>query len=183
MNCTYFCNKILYHNHESFRKQFYGYSLEFFSKPYFQNKKICKIQMYKEKLTNLLNLFFSFVDNFLTPLLCKINVPSIFNIFEFFFGSYPIGKYSKFSFKASLKIINSSVDEPVRYFSASYWTSSYWFKKILSCSTLMRRSVSLNSYGLFQPIGPNFLRSWTIAWKKQRENRSFLKDSDCFDVV
>ena len=37
-----------------------------------------------------------------------------------------------------------------------------------SCRTLIRRSVSLNSYGLFQPSGPNFLRSCTFAWKKQR---------------
>ncbi|KAG7311247.1 hypothetical protein JYU34_002279 [Plutella xylostella] len=48
-----------------------------------------------------------------------------------------------------------------------------------SCVTLIFRSVSLNSYLIFQPSGPNCRRSCTTAWKKQRANRSFLKFSDC----
>lgn len=62
------------------------------------------------------------------------------------------------------------------------WTSSYWLRKILSCKTLIRKSVSLNSYWLFQPIGPNFRRSCTMAWKKQSEKSNRLKISRCFDL-
>ena len=42
------------------------------------------------------------------------------------------------------------------------------------CRTLILRSDSLNSYGIFQPSGPKFLLSWTNAWKKQRLNSNFL---------
>lgn len=51
----------------------------------------------------------------------------------------------------------------------------YSFKNMANCWTLIRRSVSLNSYGLFQPRGPNFLLSWTIPWKKHSPNRSFFQ--------
>lgn len=43
--------------------------------------------------------------------------------------------------------------------------TGYWFKNILNCWALIRKSVSLNSYGMFQPRGPNFRLSWTNAWK------------------
>lgn len=32
------------------------------------------------------------------------------------------------------------------------------------------RSLLLNSYVMFQPSGPNFLRSWMIAWNMQMPN-------------
>lgn len=31
---------------------------------------------------------------------------------------------------------------------------------------------------MFQPIGPNLRRSWIIAWKKQKPNKSFLNSLD-----
>ena len=48
--------------------------------------------------------------------------------------------------------------------------TSYSLRNILSCLTLIRRSVSLNSYGMFHPRGPKFLLSCTRAWKKHRPN-------------
>lgn len=41
--------------------------------------------------------------------------------------------------------------------------SSKWF--CINC-TVAVKSDWLNSYGIFQPIGPNFLRSWTVVCKK-----------------
>ena len=42
-----------------------------------------------------------------------------------------------------------------------------------NCLTEIRRSDSLNSYGMFQPKGPKFLLSWTIAWKKHKAHSNF----------
>ena len=42
-----------------------------------------------------------------------------------------------------------------------------------NCLTEIRRSDSLNSYGIFQPKGPKFLLSWTIAWKKHKAHSNF----------
>lgn len=53
----------------------------------------------------------------------------------------------------------------------------YWSRKMCSCCTLMRRSVSLNSYGMFQPSGPNFRLSCTSAWKKQRPYSNVLNSA------
>lgn len=43
------------------------------------------------------------------------------------------------------------------------------------------KSASLNSYGMFQPNGPNSRRSWTTAWKKTNaktpRNQHLLADS------
>lgn len=55
--------------------------------------------------------------------------------------------------------------------------TSYWSRKMCSCCTLMRRSVSLNSYGMFQPNGPKFRLSCTSAWKKQRPYSSVLNSA------
>lgn len=54
--------------------------------------------------------------------------------------------------------------------------TSTWYcsRNMCSCCTEIRRSVSLNSYGMFQPKGPNFLLSWVRAWKKHRPYNSFL---------
>ena len=38
----------------------------------------------------------------------------------------------------------------------------------------MRKSVSLNSYAMFQPRGPNLRRSCTSPWKKHNPNSIFL---------
>lgn len=43
-------------------------------------------------------------------------------------------------------------------------------KNCCNCINEILRSLSENSYKLFHPKGPNFLRSWTTAWKKQRPN-------------
>ena len=56
--------------------------------------------------------------------------------------------------------------------SAATW---YCSRNMCSCCTEILRSVSLNSYGMFQPKGPNFLLSWIRAWKKHSPYRSFLK--------
>ena len=53
--------------------------------------------------------------------------------------------------------------------------TSYSLMNMWSWRTEMRRSVSLNSYGMFQPIGPKVRRSWMTAWKKHRPYSSFLK--------
>mmetsp|Transcript_2346 Transcript_2346/g.7682 ORF Transcript_2346/g.7682 Transcript_2346/m.7682 type:complete len:207 (-) Transcript_2346:6255-6875(-) len=45
-------------------------------------------------------------------------------------------------------------------------------RKRRSCRTEMRRSDSLNSYGIFQPSAPNLRRSWITAWKKVSEKTS-----------
>jgi len=42
------------------------------------------------------------------------------------------------------------------------------------CRTLILRSDSLNSYGMFQPSGPNLRRSCTSAWKKHSPNSIFF---------
>lgn len=55
--------------------------------------------------------------------------------------------------------------------------TSYWLRKMCSCCTLMRRSVSLNSYGMFQPNGPKFRLSCTSAWKKQRPYSNVLNSA------
>lgn len=55
--------------------------------------------------------------------------------------------------------------------------TSYWSRKMCSCCTLMRRSVSLNSYGMFQPSGPNFRLSCTSAWKKHRPYSNALNSA------
>lgn len=49
------------------------------------------------------------------------------------------------------------------------------YTRVCTCNCLMliRRSDSLNPYGMFQPSGPNFFLSWTRAWKKQTPYRSF----------
>ncbi len=52
--------------------------------------------------------------------------------------------------------------------------TSYWSRNIASCCTEILRSVSLNSYGMFHPIGPNVLRSWMTAWKKHSPYNNFL---------
>lgn len=39
----------------------------------------------------------------------------------------------------------------------------------------MLKSESLNSYRMLNPNGPNFLRSWMIAWKKLKENTSLCQ--------
>lgn len=57
--------------------------------------------------------------------------------------------------------------------------TSYSLRNMYSCVTLIFRSVSLNSYLMFHPMGPNCLLSWTTAWKKHSANRSFLKFSGC----
>jgi dynein heavy chain len=36
------------------------------------------------------------------------------------------------------------------------------------------KSSIVNEYGLFQPIGPNFLLSRITAWKKHKQNTIFL---------
>lgn len=38
-------------------------------------------------------------------------------------------------------------------------------------------SLSLNSYLIFHPKGPNFLLSWIIAWKNVKPHISLLKTS------
>jgi len=43
-----------------------------------------------------------------------------------------------------------------------------------SCLREMRRSDSLNPYGMFQPSGPNLRRSCTMAWKKHSPYISLL---------
>ena len=43
-----------------------------------------------------------------------------------------------------------------------------------SWRTQMRKSDSLNSYGMFQPSAPNLRRSWMSAWKKASPKKSFL---------
>jgi len=48
--------------------------------------------------------------------------------------------------------------------------TSYSFRNMASCCTEILRSVSLNSYGIFQPSGPNLHLSWINAWKKHRPN-------------
>jgi hypothetical protein len=48
--------------------------------------------------------------------------------------------------------------------------------------TLMYKSVSLNSYGMFHPRGPNVRRSWTRAWKKHSPYSNLLKLSDCLQL-
>jgi len=42
------------------------------------------------------------------------------------------------------------------------------------CRMLIRRSDSLNSYGMFHPSGPKFRRSCTRAWKKHRPKSIFF---------
>jgi len=51
-----------------------------------------------------------------------------------------------------------------------------------SCNTLMHKSISLNSYGMFHPRGPNAHRSWTTAWKKHSPYSIFLKLSNCLQL-
>mmetsp|Transcript_18459 Transcript_18459/g.55661 ORF Transcript_18459/g.55661 Transcript_18459/m.55661 type:complete len:222 (-) Transcript_18459:1094-1759(-) len=53
--------------------------------------------------------------------------------------------------------------------------SSYDSRKRRTWRTEMRRSDALNSYGMFQPMGPNLRRSWITAWKKASPKASFLK--------
>ena len=43
---------------------------------------------------------------------------------------------------------------------------------MLICLMLIWKSVSLNSYGIFQPSAPKLRRSCTRAWKKQSPNKS-----------
>ena len=50
----------------------------------------------------------------------------------------------------------------------------YWLRNMWSCLTLILKSVSLNSYGIFQPRGPNFLLSCTRAWKKHKPYNIFF---------
>ena len=57
----------------------------------------------------------------------------------------------------------------------SWLPTSYWFKNMCNCFTEILRSVSLNSYGMFHPRGPNFLLSWTRAWKKHSPNNNLLQ--------
>lgn len=60
--------------------------------------------------------------------------------------------------------------------------TEYSLRNICNCITLILKSVSLNSYGIFQPKGPNFLLSWTSAWKKHKPYRSFLKTASCLQL-
>lgn len=53
-------------------------------------------------------------------------------------------------------------------------TSSYTFKKFYNCILQQVNSSCMNAYQMFHPIAPNFLLSWTIAWKKANPNKSFL---------
>lgn len=69
-----------------------------------------------------------------------------------------------------------------KYKQSTVLVTSYWLRKIWSCWTLILKSVSLNSYGIFQPRGPNFLRSWTRAWKKQSPKTNFLKFIPCLQL-
>lgn len=50
---------------------------------------------------------------------------------------------------------------------------AFSLRNMANCCTDIRRSDSLNSYGMFHPIGPYILLSWTSAWKKQSPNSSF----------
>mmetsp|Transcript_79582 Transcript_79582/g.125524 ORF Transcript_79582/g.125524 Transcript_79582/m.125524 type:complete len:261 (-) Transcript_79582:1368-2150(-) len=52
---------------------------------------------------------------------------------------------------------------------------------VMSCCLQTCRSSGVKPYGMFHPIGPNFRRSCTTAWKKQKPNRSVLKISGLFD--
>lgn len=49
---------------------------------------------------------------------------------------------------------------------------AFSLRNMANCCTEILRSDSLNSYGMFQPIGPYILLSWTKAWKKQSPNNS-----------
>jgi hypothetical protein len=51
-----------------------------------------------------------------------------------------------------------------------------------NCNALMHKSISLNSYGMFHPRGPNVRRSWTTAWKKHSPYSNLLKLSNCLEL-
>ena len=57
---------------------------------------------------------------------------------------------------------------------ASHGNSSSLFINIFTIRTEISRSLSLNSYALLKPKGPNFRLSCTIAWKNDNENNKFL---------
>ena len=42
----------------------------------------------------------------------------------------------------------------------------------------MAKSAALNSYGIFQPKGPNFLLSKTKAWKNDRPNNNLFQTAN-----
>ena len=48
-------------------------------------------------------------------------------------------------------------------------------KKFLNVIIEVSRSELEKSYALFQPMGPNFLRSWITAWKNLHANTSFFQ--------
>ena len=50
-------------------------------------------------------------------------------------------------------------------------------KNIFNYLTHILKSDSLNSYCIFQPIGPNLRRSYTTAWKKHNPYNNFLNAS------
>lgn len=55
----------------------------------------------------------------------------------------------------------------------SFGYLAFSLRNIANCCTDILRSDSLNSYGMFHPIGPYILLSWTSAWKKQSPNNNF----------
>lgn len=54
-----------------------------------------------------------------------------------------------------------------------YTYLAFSLRNMANCCTDILRSDSLNSYGMFHPIGPYILLSWTSAWKKQSPNNNF----------
>ena len=61
---------------------------------------------------------------------------------------------------------------------ASHGISSCSSRKVFSMVMDVSRSESLKSQRMFQPSGPNFLRSYRMAWKKDRPKTSFFQASD-----
>jgi hypothetical protein len=65
----------------------------------------------------------------------------------------------------------------------SYLThTSHSLSNMCNCNILMHKSISLNSYGMFHPRGPNVRRSWTTAWKKHSPYSNLLKLSNCLQL-
>lgn len=54
---------------------------------------------------------------------------------------------------------------------------------LCSCSTDTVRSDSVNSWGVFHPISPKLMRSWTMAWKSPKPSSRRWQDVGILGVM
>ena len=80
------------------------------------------------------------------------------------------------SLKRSAYIVelNAETKEQIRKASIPLYDK---IKNIFICFLDTIQSSLVKSYLTFQPIGPYFLLSWTIAWKKHKEKKNVLNKS------